>query len=59
MYDFSIEDKQLLVLTGMAGAMGALFPTPVLAVLIIHELGNPPRYTYLLHYNIAYYLIIH
>jgi H+/Cl- antiporter ClcA len=43
MTDFSVEDKQLLVLTGMSGAMGALFPTPLLAVLIIHELGNPPR----------------
>jgi hypothetical protein len=27
----------------MSGAMGALFPTPVLGVLMIHELGNPPR----------------
>jgi H+/Cl- antiporter ClcA len=35
--------KNLLVLTGMSGAMGALFPTPVLGVLMIHELGNPPR----------------
>ena len=27
----------------MAAAMGALFPTPVLGVLIMHELGNPPK----------------
>eukprot|EP00604_Paraphysomonas_vestita_P002665 CAMPEP_0174818608 /NCGR_PEP_ID=MMETSP1107-20130205/1393_1 /TAXON_ID=36770 /ORGANISM="Paraphysomonas vestita, Strain GFlagA" /LENGTH=307 /DNA_ID=CAMNT_0016030717 /DNA_START=45 /DNA_END=965 /DNA_ORIENTATION=+ len=37
------ETKNLLVLTGMSGAMGALFPTPLLGVLMIHELGNPPR----------------
>mmetsp|Transcript_22329 Transcript_22329/g.32522 ORF Transcript_22329/g.32522 Transcript_22329/m.32522 type:complete len:546 (-) Transcript_22329:316-1953(-) len=41
-----LEDKDhtnLLVLVGMAGAMGCLFPTPVLAVLMIHELGAPPK----------------
>jgi len=37
------EDQKLCVLSGMSGAMGALFPTPVLGVLIIHELGNPPK----------------
>lgn len=37
------ETKDLIVLTGMSGAMGALFPTPLLGVLMIHELGNPPR----------------
>lgn len=37
------ETKNLIVLTGMSGAMGALFPTPLLGVLMIHELGNPPR----------------
>ena len=37
------EDQQLCVLSGMAAAMGALFPTPVLGVLIMHELGNPPK----------------
>lgn len=37
------ESKNLIVLTGMSGAMGALFPTPLLGVLMIHELGNPPK----------------
>lgn len=40
------EDKdynKLFVLSGMAAALGALFPTPILAVLMLHELGNPPK----------------
>jgi len=37
------DDRKLLVLSGMSSALGALFPTPLLAVLMIHELGNPPR----------------
>ena len=37
------DDQKLCVLSGMAAAMGALFPTPVLGVLIMHELGNPPK----------------
>lgn len=37
------DDRKLLVLSGMAAALGALFPTPLLGVLMIHELGNPPR----------------
>ena len=37
------DDRKLLVLSGMSAALGALFPTPLLAVLMIHELGNPPR----------------
>lgn len=37
------EDQDLMVLAGMSGAMGALFPTPVLAVLMIHELATPPK----------------
>ena len=37
------DDKKLLVLAGMAGALGALFPTPLLGVLMIYELGSPPR----------------
>jgi H+/Cl- antiporter ClcA len=37
------DDKKLCVLSGMAAAMGALFPTPVLGVLIMHELGSPPK----------------
>ena len=36
-------DRQLTVLCGMAAAFGALFPTPVLAVLLIFELGQPPK----------------
>jgi len=39
----STDDKNLLVLSGMAGAMGALFPSPMLGVMMIHELGNPPK----------------
>jgi H+/Cl- antiporter ClcA len=37
------DDQDLMILAGMSGAMGALFPTPVLAVLMIHELGKPPK----------------
>jgi H+/Cl- antiporter ClcA len=37
------DDQKLCVLSGMSAAMGALFPTPVLGVLMIHELGNPPK----------------
>lgn len=37
------DDRKLLVLSGMSSALGTLFPTPLLAVLMIHELGNPPR----------------
>jgi H+/Cl- antiporter ClcA len=40
----SEDNSKLLVLTGMSAAMGGVFPTPVLGVLMIHELGNPPRY---------------
>ena len=36
-------DAQLLVLCGMCASFGALFPTPVLAVLLIYELGTPPK----------------
>lgn len=39
----SAEDKNLLVLAGMSAAMGALFPSPMLGVMMIHELGNPPK----------------
>lgn len=41
--NFGLEDKQLVVLCGMCAAFGALFPTPVLSVLIIYELGQPPK----------------
>lgn len=37
-------DQKLVVLSGMAAAIGALFPTPILAVMVILELGKPPRY---------------
>lgn len=37
------DDQKLLVLSGMAAAMGALFPSPMLGVMMIHELGNPPK----------------
>lgn len=41
---FEDEDyAKLLVLAGMASALGALFPTPFLAVLMLHELGEPPK----------------
>ncbi len=35
--------KKLFVLSGMSAALGALFPTPMLGALMIHELGNPPK----------------
>ena len=40
---FDNDDRKLLVLAGMSGAMGAIFPVPLLGVLMIYELGNPPR----------------
>lgn len=36
-------DRQMVVLCAMCAAFGALFPTPVLAVLLIYELGQPPK----------------
>jgi len=41
--DFPLVDRQQVVLCGMCAAFGALFPTPVLSVLIIYELGQPPK----------------
>lgn len=41
--EFEEEHSKLTVLTGMAAAMGGIFPSPVLGVLMIHELGNPPK----------------
>ena len=35
-----------MVLAGMSGALGALFPTPLLGVLMIYELGSPPGTTW-------------
>ncbi len=41
--DFLTEDyKNIFVLTGMSGALGALFPSPMLGALMMHELGEPP-----------------
>jgi H+/Cl- antiporter ClcA len=37
------DDRKLLVLLGMTGAIGGLFPSPILTVLMIYELGNPPK----------------
>lgn len=36
--DQSDRRKAISAFAGMAGAMGALFPSPVLAVLLLHEL---------------------
>ncbi len=41
--EFEDDYRKLVVLCGMAAALGALFPTPILGVLMIYELGNPPR----------------
>lgn len=49
--DFAeFEDKeydQVFVLAGMASALGALFPSPMLGALMMHELGEPPKYVHL------------
>lgn len=37
------DDRKLVVLSGMTAAMGALFPSPMLGVLMMYELGNPPK----------------
>ena len=43
-FEAPYEDyNKLLVLSGMSSALGALFPTPVLSAMMIHELGDPPR----------------
>ena len=42
--EFKNQDyKHLVVLCGMSAALGCLFPTPILGVLMIYELGDPPR----------------
>eukprot|EP00981_Chlorochromonas_danica_P009936 scaffold2913_cov181-Ochromonas_danica.AAC.30 len=38
------EYKQLAVLAGMAAPLGALFPSPMLGALMMHELGEPPKH---------------
>jgi len=42
--DFGDPDySKIFVLAGMAGPLGALFPSPILGALMIHELGQPPK----------------
>lgn len=42
--EFPVEsDRKMVVLCGMCAAFGALFPTPVLGVLLLYELGQPPK----------------
>ena len=41
--EFEDDYKKVVVLCGMSAALGALFPTPILGVLMIYELGDPPR----------------
>lgn len=42
--DFGDEDySKIFVLAGMAGPLGALFPSPLLGALMMHELGEPPK----------------
>ena len=41
--EFEEDDKKVIVLAGMAGAIGALFPTPLLSIMMMFELGLPPR----------------
>lgn len=41
--EFEPDNRKLVVLSGMSAALGALFPTPILGVLMIYELGNPPK----------------
>jgi H+/Cl- antiporter ClcA len=41
--EFESDNRKLVVLSGMCAALGALFPTPILAVLMIYELGDPPK----------------
>lgn len=37
------DDTKLFILAGMASALGALFPSPMLGASMIYELGNPPK----------------
>lgn len=42
--EFEDDDyRKVFVLSGMAAALGALFPTPMLGALMLHELGDPPK----------------
>ena len=35
-----VEERHAAALNGMAGAMGSLFPSPILSVILIHELRS-------------------
>ena len=37
------DDRKFVVLGGMAACLGAVLPSPMLGVLMIHELSHPPR----------------
>lgn len=39
-----VADRKLLVLAGMAAALGGLFSSPMLSVLMVFELGKAPKY---------------
>jgi H+/Cl- antiporter ClcA len=41
--DFEESDRKLIVLSGMAAAVGSLFPSPILTVMMMFELGTPAR----------------
>lgn len=34
---------KVFVLAGMAAPLGALFPSPILGTLMMHEMGDPPK----------------
>lgn len=38
------EYNKIFVLAGMAGPLGALFPSPMLGALMMHEMGEPPKH---------------
>lgn len=42
-FDLDEDDEKLVVLAGMVAAVGALFPSPILTVLLFFELGKPPK----------------
>lgn len=49
--EFDDDDKKLVVLAGMAAAIGSLFPSPILTVLLFFELGKPPRLSLCQHFS--------
>lgn len=42
--EFNEDDRRMVVHSSMAAAFGGLFPTPILGVLLLYELGQPARY---------------